>query len=244
MTGPGLWYWSSVDLKGVPPEGLGAFSRTPEPTAVPLIRSVASSSAAARLRARILQATTPIAPIRMAPPTPTTTPIMIFFWLESRPESESPEDPLKPGDSVDSLASLFVLVYVVGTGVPSIVWVVVMVVTVGVRVVELSSSEELVLVVVGSESVLDEVVVVSVSLVVVVVGSDVEVDEDDVVVLELVSSSDELVELDVVVGSVVVVLEDSEVVVSVSESVSVAEVWVGVGRASVTSEMESVTCVL
>lgn len=84
LTGPGLWYWSSVFLKGVLLAGLGAFSRGPVPTAVPPMRS--SSSPYCSLRFLwILQKTRPRAPRRMAPPTPTTTPMMIFLSEEDTP---------------------------------------------------------------------------------------------------------------------------------------------------------------
>jgi hypothetical protein len=47
---------------------------------------------------QILQATTANAPRRMAPPTPTTTPIMVFFCDDERPElPEPPLSPFRPG---------------------------------------------------------------------------------------------------------------------------------------------------
>jgi hypothetical protein len=177
-----------------------------------------------------------MAPIKIAPPTPTTTPMMIFFWFESRPESElSEEDPLKPGDSVASLAS--VLVNVVGTGVPSMVCVVVMVLTVGGLVVDGSlSSDALVVVVVGSVVVLSSPVEVGSS--VVCVGSS-------VVVVEVSSSVDVGAGVDVGSSSVDVEVGSSVSVVDESLSVSVADVSVGVGRASVMSDTPvSVTCAL
>lgn len=62
-----------------------------------------------------------MAPIRMAPPTPTTTPITIFFSLEERPElPELSAFPLREGDSVAE-ASVAELVIVVWTGVPLMV---------------------------------------------------------------------------------------------------------------------------
>jgi hypothetical protein len=148
--------------------------------------------------------------------------MIMFFWLEDSPESESSEDPLSPGDSVASLDSLLVLVNVVGTGVPSMVWVVVIVVTEGVDVVSSSLLSELVLVL---------VLVGSVVVVVAVVGSDVVVVDS---VVE-VSSSDVVVDVEVVVGSSSLVVEVSVVsVVEVSVgSESVVEESVGVGRTSV-----------
>ncbi len=165
--------------------------------------------------------------------------MMIFFWLESRPESESSEeDPLNPGDWVDSLAAS-VLVNVVGTGVPLMVCVVVIVLTVGVLVVDGSSSlDALVVVVVGSA-----VVVLSSA---VEVGSSVVVVGSSVVVVEVSSSSEVDVALGVDVGSSVDVEVGSSVsVVDASLFVSVADVSVGVGRASVMSDRPvSVTCAL
>jgi hypothetical protein len=165
-----------------------------------------------------------MAPIKMAPPTPTTTPMIMFFWLEDSPESESSEDPLSPGDSVASLDPLLVLVNVVGTGVPSMVWVVVIVVTEGVDVGSSLSS-------LLSELVLVLVLVDSAVVVVVVVGSDVVVVDR---VVE-VSSSDVVVDVEVVVDSFSLVVEVSVVsVVDVSVgSESVVEESVGVGRTSV-----------
>lgn len=92
LTGPGLWYWSSVDLNGVP-AGLAAFSRLPAPTAVPaLIRSSSSVASLFLLRPQTLQKTRAMTPMTMAPPTPTTTPMTTFFEDSLRPELPEPPE--------------------------------------------------------------------------------------------------------------------------------------------------------
>lgn len=82
-------------------DGLGAFSRRLEPTAVPaLIRSSSSLSLLCLLRPQTLQATKAIPARRIAPPTPTTTPIMVFLALLLNPLLEPEEPELREGDEV------------------------------------------------------------------------------------------------------------------------------------------------
>jgi hypothetical protein len=53
----------------------------------------------------ILQKTAIMAPMRIAPPTPTTTPMMVFFWSSVIPELSPPLEPLlRPGVLVESEA--------------------------------------------------------------------------------------------------------------------------------------------
>lgn len=86
----------------MPPEdGLGAFSRRLEPTAVPaLIKSSSSLSVLCLLRPQTLQATNATPARRIAPPTPTTTPMMVFFALLLNPLLEPEEPELRDGDAV------------------------------------------------------------------------------------------------------------------------------------------------
>lgn len=187
--------------------------------------------------------TTARTPITMAPPTPTTTPIMIFLS-----ESETPlldllllSSPLSEGEEV-SWAGLEVEVITWGTVVPLTVWYDVMVCTTGVLVVdeesdaevdELSSLEDDV----GSLF-LDEVVFEGVSL---VVSAALE-DEEEVVgsALVLVGASDEdeedeeEEEEEVVVGSALVVVGSAEVAGSDDE---LEESVVAVGTRSVTARL-------
>lgn len=86
---------------------------------VPLMRSAASSgSLPLFFLERILQITIPMTASTIAPPTPTTTPMMTFLSDEERPESLEPELSFKPGALV---ASGLEEVEVVGTGVPLMV---------------------------------------------------------------------------------------------------------------------------
>lgn len=81
--------------------GLGAFSRTLEPTAVPaFIKSSSSLSLSFRFRNQILQATKATPARIIAPPTPTTTPMIVFFADVLSPllVVEVPE--LREGDEV------------------------------------------------------------------------------------------------------------------------------------------------
>ena len=85
----------------LPEDGLGAFSRRLEPTAVPaLIRSSSSLSLLFLLRPQTLQATKATPARRIAPPTPTTTPIMVFLALLLNPLLEPEEPELREGDEV------------------------------------------------------------------------------------------------------------------------------------------------
>lgn len=86
----------------MPPEdGLGAFSRRLEPTAVPaLIKSSSSLSLLFLLRPQTLQATKATPARRIAPPTPTTTPMMVFLALLLNPLLEPEEPELREGDEV------------------------------------------------------------------------------------------------------------------------------------------------
>ena len=67
-----------------------------------------------------------MAPIRMAPPTPTQTPMIIFFELLERPESLSLDSVFRPGESDEVVESeplvpcvaAAVVVKTVGTPVP------------------------------------------------------------------------------------------------------------------------------
>lgn len=82
-------------------DGLGAFSRRLEPTAVPaLIRSSSSLSLLCLLRPQTLQATKATPARRIAPPTPTTTPIMVFLALLLNPLLEPEEPELREGDEL------------------------------------------------------------------------------------------------------------------------------------------------
>jgi hypothetical protein len=107
--------------------GLGAFSRRLEPTAVPaFIRSSSSLSWLCRLRPQTLQATKPTPARRIAPPTPTTTPMMVFFALLLRPVLELEDPELRAGDAVLEVEDEVALdVKVCATTVPLMVSVVV-----------------------------------------------------------------------------------------------------------------------
>lgn len=208
-------------LKGVLPDGLGAFSRGPEPTAVPPIRS--SSSPYCSLRFFwILQKTKPRAPIMMAPPTPTTTPMMIFLSEEDTPLEPELLSALREGAAtgvevvvitlamVDpSLVAYEVMVFVTGVWVVVVLWDEV-VLSLPALVAEVGSVLEVVAATVGSEveegsaevvaSVVESVVVASVEVeeVEVVVGSAVVVGSVEVS-SEVVEEDDEVV--DVVSGA-------------------------------------------
>lgn len=120
-------------LKGVLPDGLGAFSRGPEPTAVPPIRS--SSSPYCPLRFFwILQKTKPRAPMMMAPPTPTTTPMMIFLSEDDTPLEPELLSPLREGEPVPP-TGVEVVVITLATVDPSLVAYEVMILVTGVWVV-------------------------------------------------------------------------------------------------------------
>lgn len=100
------------------------------------MRSSASSLfIALRLLAETLHTTIATAAIRMAPPTPTTTPIMIFLSEEERPELDflDPSE-FKPGASVAAAAG-WVVVMVIGTVLPLMVLTVVITETTGLAVV-------------------------------------------------------------------------------------------------------------
>lgn len=203
-----MWYWSKVDLNGVPPApGLGAFSRAPAPTGVPLMRSAASSVSPRFFLERRRQKTNPITPITMAPPTPTTTPMTTFLFDSERPPSESElESSLRPGALVASPAALVlteVELMVVGTGVPLMVWTVVT-----------TTTWEVVL---GFEVVVAPVLVGPVVVESLVAVAEVEEGPSVVVVSEL---DDEEVDVGVVCDSEVdeVEVDSSEVVVGVSDS--------------------------
>lgn len=86
----------------MPPEdGLGAFSRRLDPTAVPaFIKSSSSLSLLCLLRPQTLQATKATPASRIAPPTPTTTPMMVFLALLLNPLLEPEELELREGDEV------------------------------------------------------------------------------------------------------------------------------------------------
>lgn len=197
-------------LKGVLPDGLGAFSRGPEPTAVPPIRS--SSSPYCPLRFFwILQKTKPRAPMMMAPPTPTTTPMMIFLSEADTPLEPELSSPLREGEPVPP-TGVEVVVITLATVDPSLVAYEVMVLMTGVWVVVVLWDE----------------VVLSLSELVAEVGSVVEVVEGTVGSGVEEGSAD-------VVGSVV----DSVVVGSaeVEESEVVGDSDVVVGSAVVSSEV-------
>lgn len=203
-----MWYWSKVDLNGVPPApGLGAFSRAPAPTGVPLMRSAASSESPRFFLERRRQKTNPITPITMAPPTPTTTPMTTFLFDSERPPSESElESSLRPGELVASPAALVlteVELMVVGTGVPLMVWTVVT-----------TTTWEVVL---GFEVVVAPVFVGPVVVASLVVVAEVEDGPSVVVVSEL---DEEEVDVGVVSDSDVdeAEVDASEVVVGVSDS--------------------------
>lgn len=120
-------------LKGVLPDGLGAFSRGPEPTAVPPIRSSSSPNCPLRFF-WILQKTKPRAPIMMAPPTPTTTPMMIFLSEEDTPLEPELFSPLREGEPVPA-TGVEVVVITLAMVDPSLVAYEVMVFMTGVWVV-------------------------------------------------------------------------------------------------------------
>ena len=88
------WCCSRVDLNGLcPPLTLLVFS-------LPVAESIKSSSLTLdRLFfPQIRKATTANPPSKIAPPTPPTTPPMIFFEESDRPELDPPELlPLRPG---------------------------------------------------------------------------------------------------------------------------------------------------
>jgi hypothetical protein len=63
---------------------------------------MSSSSVSCFFLPQILHATTARAPMRMAPPIPTTTPIMVFFCDDEMPElPEPPLPPFRPGELVE-----------------------------------------------------------------------------------------------------------------------------------------------
>lgn len=177
--------------------GLGAFSRRLEPTAVPaLIKSSSSLSGSCLLRPQTLQATKATPARIIAPPTPTTTPMMVFLALLLNPLLAPEEPELKEGDEVpveEVEDADDVEVSVVATP-PMVV----------VRVIVVSVSLE------GAAEVVDggsDVVVVlaAAGSVVVEGGSNVEVDEDvlleDVVDVVEDDDDDDLVGSAEVVGS-------------------------------------------
>lgn len=93
---------------------------------MPAFIKSSSSLSLCRLRPQILQATKAIPAIRIAPPTPTTTPMIVFFAVELNPllEPELPE--LRAGDEVLEAADEVALeVKVVATSDPPEVIVVV-----------------------------------------------------------------------------------------------------------------------
>ena len=95
-----MWYWSSVDLNGLLPLTLLVFSCPDDPGCEP-IRSLSSSPICLFLP-QILHATIARPPTTIAPPMPTTTPMIIRFEEELSPELlELLSPPLKPGDGVD-----------------------------------------------------------------------------------------------------------------------------------------------
>jgi len=79
---------------------MGTFSRLAVPTAVPaLIKSSSSLSRASFLRSQTLHITAAIPRSRIVPPTPTTTPMIVFLALVLRPGlPKSPPLELRLGD--------------------------------------------------------------------------------------------------------------------------------------------------
>lgn len=199
--------------------GLGAFSREPAPTGVPLMRSAASSESPRFFLERSRQKINPMTPSAMAPPTPTTTPMTTFLFDSERPESSELEleSSLRPGALVASPAALVlteVELIVVGTGVPLIVCTVVTTTT---WEVVLGFEVVVALVFVGP------VVVASLVVASLVVVAEVDDGSSVVVVSEL---DDEEVDVGVVSDSEVeeVEVDSSEVVVGVSDSEDEEEV--------------------
>jgi hypothetical protein len=70
---------------------------------------MSSSSSSCFFLPQILQATNPKAPTSIAPPTPTTTPIIVFFEDELSPELlDALLSPLMPGVEVEVILAVFV----------------------------------------------------------------------------------------------------------------------------------------
>jgi hypothetical protein len=142
-----------------------------DPTAAPeFIRSSSSPGREFLLR-RNLHATTARPPSMIAPPTPTTTPIMMFLWAVLKPELPDPPVSARPGVLVWVATAVSVggKVIVCSTGVPLMVMVVAVMLNEDGLVVVLSA---VVLVVVGE---VDEVLIVPLSEEVAVSESAVEV---------------------------------------------------------------------
>lgn len=161
------------------------------------MRSSASSLfIALRLLAETLHTTIATAAIRMAPPTPTTTPIMIFLSEEERPELDflDPSE-FKPGASVAAAAG-WVVVMVIGTVLPLMVLTVVITETTGLAVVVGT-----VVVVWAEESPFEVDVACAVVCAAVGIVVDVTSSDDEVVV----GSAEE-----VVTGASVVLVEDDD----------------------------------
>ncbi|KAI9653724.1 MAG: hypothetical protein M1829_001146 [Trizodia sp. TS-e1964] len=237
-----VWYWSRVDLNGLLPDALPAI---PDP----LDEGISSSIIACFFLPHILQATNAIPPRRIAPPTPTTIPIISRFCPSSRPELPEPF-PL--------FARLIVLIAVlVATGTTELVvktldivllpLIVITVVTISWVALETEidvtvelSAEDVAVEVGGVEvvgagvEVLEAEELVGVDLEVDVCDEEEEVEVDvlaegegvvDVELVELVLRVEDEDEVEVVVGGVLLVEVRPPLLVDTESSLDCVEIW-------------------